>query len=159
MKEFFENLKNKPKSVTLPLVVILIIVVYLIINSVVNYYNFKKIENEMKDFKFKVSKVYFETRFKLRSPLDTFLILELENPISKDQFHKLSFDIPDEKVSGEYVTENKIKIYLNGPFVKDKASYLNVSFYTNKVYRFDFKNSSYDAQDVKNNPISEPDKY
>jgi len=159
MNEIFDNLKNRPWGVKAPLVAVFFLVIYLVINSVSGFILQRGVEKEISEFKFSVSKIYFETRFNLRNYKDTYIFLELNEGISPDQFKKLTFEIPEEKVIAEQVESNKIKINLNSPFRKGISSSLKISYLGKRVYLFNFNHSELGEDDFKQKLIDEPDKF
>lgn len=159
MKDLINNLKNQPLSIKIPLILVFTLICYSLVNFGSGILNQKKIDDELKNLKFKVSKVYFESRFTLRNYADKFMILEIANPITEEQFKNMNFIVSNEQVTPELVTPNKIKINFNSQFRKGVTSSLVVSFYGKRIYSFDFSHSNMDAEDAKRNPIVEPDKY
>jgi hypothetical protein len=144
MKNFFKELNNKPLSVKLPLVLIFGIVFFSI--SIFIYREVVSIQtqNEVKNLNFKVGKTYFETKNKYRSFFDNFVILELNNSISKEQFESLSFDFNPETVRAELVEDKIIKVNFLGNFEKSAKKSLIIRYKNVEVYRLFIENSEAD---------------
>jgi len=123
---------------------------YFIFTLVQDYRESSRINSEKANLNFKVKQAYFESGYSLRTVFDKSIILILENPISKDQFSKISFFIPGERVSSELVNDTKIKIILESKFEKSKKTYLQANFYNLNIYRFSYTSSDVDEEYFKN---------
>jgi hypothetical protein len=159
MKQYFLEFLKKPLIVKLPLVAIMLISFYYLSIFLFGIYQENKISEEIKNFKFEVSEVYFESRFDKRSYLDKYLVIKTRTPISKDQFNKMSFTIPQEEVKAELVSDKEIKVYFQSQFRKNISTQIIVSFNGKRIYNYGFMNSIFDEEDRKNNPINEVDKF
>lgn len=159
MRKFINEFLNKPISVRAPLIIILVIFVYFVSYSFIDYLEYRKANEEYSKLNFKVSKVSFQMMYFERTYNDEYLILDLENPINRDQFDRLEITLKDEVVEKELVSENQIKIIFRSPFRKSASSDLNIKYYGRNVYFYTVRNSSVDEEFRKLNPIIEPIKY
>ncbi len=159
MTKYLNNLKTLPLLVKLPFLVILIIIIYFLVTFSVSIYTENKINEEVKNFRFQVDMVYFESRFDRRSYRDKFLTIRTLTSVSKEQFSKMTFSIPQEEVRAELINDKEIKVYFLSEFRKNINSKVTVYFHKKQIYKFDFSNSIFDEQDEKNNPIREVNLY
>lgn len=138
MKNLYQNIKKTNVINKLILLLMFFLLIYFAANLILAYNESRRVEKEILNFKFNVKNIYFEYGYNQRVVFDKVIFIELEEPISKEQFNNLSFAVPNENVTAEYVNEKKIKINLISPFEKNKKNYLQINFYNKNVYRFTY---------------------
>lgn len=159
MKKMFLEFLNKPLIIKLPLIIIISVSVYYLSVFIYNTYTDSVVKEEIKNFKFEVAEIYFESRFDKRNYLDKYLVIKTRNSITKDQFDKMIFKIPQEEVRSELSNDKEIKIFFQSQFRKNISSQISVSFNGKNIYNYNFMNSIYDEEDQKKNPINEVNIY
>lgn len=152
MSNFIKNFKELNLLNKIILVALSSILLYFSFNFIFQYLEDKRIRTETAELNFEVESVTFEESKYIRNFGDEFIILNLKKPITKEQFEKMSFVIPEEKVKAELMDEKKIKVTFLSEFIKNKQSSISVFFYKKNIYTFTYKHALEDAEFLRNNP-------
>jgi len=149
MRNFYEYINKIPLLNKIILIILIGLSGYYLVSTVIDYNNSLRINEEIRNLNFKVSRIYFEHGNTIRTVFDEAIFINLTDSVTKEQFEKMTFEIPGERVSAEYISDRKLKVNLGSEFTVSKENYLEVRFYNKNIYKFNYKSSSVDKDYFK----------
>lgn len=149
IKEIFSLfLKLDPfsKLIILMLLIVISTLTYESLTKNNNISKVQKLRQFSKTEKLGLSDYYFNSGFKSRLIMDNTLILKLKEPMSREDYEKLSFEIsPKDAIRPEYFDEMTIKIYFDKKMeLNERKNTILVLKNNEIILSIDFSNTNFD---------------